>query len=1041
MQMPMSGAAAVLPAAGHSRKQEPERWWRKASVTTIRGAGAAGAVPIRRQTRPMSRADEPNLRPGRWHGAAAAAWLAVSGLQAADSDIILRVQQATDISVTPGGAERIITDIGGRLWSVPRAGGTATPLSAAGEYARRPTLSPDGMTLAYETLQEGFFQVMLMDAAGGNVRPATVGDAQHLAPSWSPDGRRLAFASDRGGDFAIWELEIDSGALRQLTFEAGAELDPAWSPADGTLAYISERGGRSALMMLVPGATPRTLVSSLNPLRAPAWRPDGSVISFVEAQPQGPRLQMAILSSPVVVKPAARAEAAIEAPAKWLDRNRLLYTADGGIRIREMGALSSTEVPFEATLELSPAKEPPAGRLNETEGAVQARGTAGLAPLGNGQIIVSTLGDLWTVDRQGAPVRQLTRDAFVDRDPAVSPDGRWLAYTSDRSGNPQVWLMDLGTLERRAVTQEDESAGHPAWHSTGERVAYLASETGNAFTVKVLDIGRGATTLAGTGLVEPGTPAWSPDGTTLAAVQNRQGNPQLLFFAADGTATRRVTLPAAVTGSGAHELQWSGDGKKLLIASSAGVYTLPMLDSGLVGADWQQLSDQPVQFARWVPGNQAVLVADTEGLARIAIDGTATQRIALAISWQPATAAGQTIVRASRVFDGQSGTYLYDHDVVIEGRRITAIRPWSADLAGATLVDARGKTVMPGLIDLAVRLSDRAGERLGRTLLAYGVTTVQVPAAAGAELREVAERWQAHAAGPRLLRSAEWCGEATVAPLPGVNDGALRLCPTAIGHLRPLLDPLRITGAPFWSSSWLSVLSGRVHVVSPGIPSERQPLLGTTAGLNNYYQDAIDALARSGVTLVPGLATRGLPYLVDEQPDLLAARQYQRLFSDAERAAQSRAWLQARLESGTAGRTGLRLRQRSLGQLMAAGGRMAAASNAPTVPYGLGLQAEIRLLAGIGLPADRVLAMATSEAARALGLQEEIGTLRVGLRADLLILDGDPVRNPGDLLRIEAVMSDGVLRRLDDLLPADPALEKFTLAPQPIPAKNRRKQR
>ena len=91
------------------------------------------------------------------------------------------------------------------------------------------------------------------------------------------------------------------------------------------------------------------------------------------------------------------------------------------------------------------------------------------------------------------------------------------------------------------------------------------------------------------------------------------------------------------------------------------------------------------------------------------------------------------------------------------------------------------------------------------------------------------------------------------------------------------------------------------------------------------------------------------------------------------------------------------------------------------MPYGLGLHAQLRLMQVAGLPAGRLLRAATSEAAHALGLQDEIGSIATGHRADLLFIDGDPLADPQQLLRIGMVMTDGLGRTLPTLMPTSPA--------------------
>lgn len=977
---------------------------------------------------------------------AAAAWVLAAVAVAAPAGLSLELRQGTDLSISAAPADARVIGLAGRLWRLPAVGGDAVALTAAGEYARRPALSPDGRLLAYEALRDGHFQLMLANADGSEPRQLTSGPWHHLAPAWSPDGQRLAMAANRSGDFSIWLYQRDSGALAQISFDRGDELDPAWDPVGEGLAYVSDAGGRSALVLRTPTQPRRVLVDGSQRLRAPAWRPDGSVISYVAAGSQGGRLNMVILSAPPVIKPMVRGENAFGTPIAWIDRSHFLYAADGQLRQRSFGALGVTDLPFRAGIEVRRAPEPLPRRLPDGGENRPVRGLAGLATLPDGHLVVSALGDLWELDQDGGLVRAITQDLFADSDPATSRDGRWLAFTSDRSGSPQVWLMDLANRSSRVLTAEPGSAGEPAPDAAAGRIAYLAGEPGSASrSLKLLTLADGQVAEIATGLVAAGAPVWSPDDSQLALVQDDGGIRRLLLFApvAGGT-PRRVTLPEPAAAAGRNELAWSPDGKSIAIASAAGIRELPVLANGLVGADWRSRHDGPVQLLRWASSSGELLFADAQGLASSA-PGAATRRLPVALSWRAAQGSGRTVIRAGRLFDGIGDGYRFDQQIVIEGNRIAAVGPWAdAAATGATVIDARNQTVVPGLIDLALQLPDTAGAGPGRLLLAFGITTAQVVAASGTELAGLSERWQAHAAGPRLLRSPEWCNGATAAARSDDDgmDGAQRLCPALV--MPDGAAPLAAAPAlPVWSSSWLAAASGQVTAISPFRTGGQRPD-AVFPVLLSPYQDAMDVMLRSGTALVPDLAGRGLPVLAEDQSGLLMAPQYLALASVQERQALAGRWQALMAAEGQSRRAWLRETQRLLGRYVAGGGRIGAASGSPAVPYGLGLHAELRLMAGAGLPAAAVLRSATSEAARLLGLQEDIGSLAPGRRADLLIIDGDPLASLDQLLAIRTIMLDGAARPAAALLPETGpamALEKFTPAPAPAKAKRRNRTR
>jgi Tol biopolymer transport system component len=938
---------------------------------------------------------------------------------------ILHLHEGTGIAVSasPGGAA-VFTDLAGRLWRIEPAGGAAVALTAEGEFAQRPAVSPDGQHLAYQSLRGGFFQIIQMPTAGGPARQLTQGNHHHLAPAWSSEGKKLLLSANRTGDFGLWELDLELLTLSQITFEPGDELDPAWAPTGKTIAYVADDGPRSGLYLREP-LKPARLLASGSRLRAPAWRPDGSVITFVADRRDGSRLNMVILSDPPLVKQLSGIEDAFPFPAAWIDRQRFLYTADGRIRQREFGALAPpTELAFTATVSVMPAPTPSRRTELAPHRPASPRGLRGVAVLPGGHLIVAALGNLWEINRGGELIRQLTDDPFADGEPTVSADGERLVFVSDRDGTAQLWLMHLGTGESRQLTHEPVSANRPAWDAAGERLAYLAAQPDGRPLVdlKVLDPKSGVIHLLAAGLPAAISPAWAPDGAGVAVLRGTR----LAIHAADGSGrARHLTLLEEAVGAGDGQLQWSADGQSVAVASSAGINVLPMVDAGVIGAEWRTLSTSPASLVRWADKDRSMVLTGPNGLYRLSVDGVLPQEpVALHLPVPAPTSGVRLIIRASQVFTGLDSAYLYAQDIVIENSRITEIRPWSAvPEPGARLLDVRGRTVMPGLIDVGLRLETPVGERIGRSLLAYGITTVQARALDGSELREAAERWQTYGTGPRLFTQLNLCGPgATPTDLEGVTG--LWFCPAlADDPAQGAVQAASATGMSLWTDHWLPLIHGRTNAVAPGFHGDTR--WSPAPSHSTLYQDAIEAIVRSGAQLVPGLAVRGLPVLINSGDGRwLAHRQYPALLSNSERLRLER----MRTESTAAVSAQLRAGQRAVGQVLAGGGHVAIASRSPATPYGLGFHAELALLARAGIAPAQVLQLTTAEAARVLGLQADLGSIQKGRLADLLVIDGDPLADVTQLLHLETVVQNGEPRALAELLAGHKALKNFTAA-------------
>ena len=422
-----------------------------------------------------------------------------------------------------------------------------------------------------------------------------------------------------------------------------------------------------------------------------------------------------------------------------------------------------------------------------------------------------------------------------------------------------------------------------------------------------------------------------------------------------------------------------------------------------------------------------------------------------AYAQEPETAfVGATVLR----MDGSPP--LLDGTVVVRGDRITAVGPRaSVPTTGARVVDVSGRWILPGLWDMHVHaLYDAAVvDTLFGLLIGNGVTGIRDMGGRLDVLESVRARVRAgEILAPRIVSA----GPVLDGPEPVIPEISWRIATATEG--RAAVDSLAAAGVDFVKvytllprDAFFAVMERARDLdlpVSGHVPGEVTPIEAARAGMRSIEHlraeiepyctraepsacdEPFEVFGEEETYQTPTLAVRRNRAFLDDSTEV---RKHYLRYAPPSLLAEWEAARTARLERGEAYFVEARERHADevfvTGKLDEAGIPILAGSDAGALfsLYGFALHDELELLVGAGLEPVEALRAATSEAARFLGLQDSLGTISPGSKADLLILDADPLADIANTRRIHAVVLDGRLlarEDLDELLDRQTGAEK-----------------
>jgi tricorn protease len=444
--------------------------------------------------------------------------LALPSLGVAQGDRQLMLQKPT-LSKT-----HVVFNFAGDLWIVPREGGEAARLTTGAGIETSPIFSPDGSMIAFTGQYDGNTDVFVVPASGGVPRRLTYHPGSDFAVAWTNDGKSVLFRSSRHSYSRftrLFAIPVEGGFETELPLPMAYE--GVYSPDGSKLAYLpiptafaqwkNYRGGQATKIWIANlgdsavTEIPRTNANDFNPMWT-AEKPDKVYFlsdrqgrfTLFEYDVKTKRVAQSIKNGDLDIKSAQAGPGAI------------VYEQFGEIKLFDLksGRTAKVNITVNADLlALRPRFEKVGNRISNLA----------LSPTG-ARAVFEARGEIISVPAEKGNARNLTNSSGVaDRDPAWSPDGRWIAYFSDESGEYALHLSPqsgIGEVKKIDLGKPASYFYSPTWSPDSKRIAY----TDKRLNLWYIDIEKGAPVKVDTNTYENPwrvlDPSWSPDSKWIA---------------------------------------------------------------------------------------------------------------------------------------------------------------------------------------------------------------------------------------------------------------------------------------------------------------------------------------------------------------------------------------------------------------------------------------------------------------------------------------------------------------------------------------------
>jgi Tol biopolymer transport system component len=416
---------------------------------------------------------------------------------------------------------------------------------------RSPAASLDGSMLVFTSERDGRARIWLKRLASGQELALTSGPDERAR--LSPDGSRVMFVRDEGARNALYVAPISGGAPRKIAEDAS---DGDFSPDGRKVVFIRldrETGAATTIeVATADGSDARDIFRlrvGAGSLDSPRWSPDGKIIAVRQAA-----ASTGISDTILLVRADGTGSRVITPPGPSGRISALAFPESGNALLyAQSESLASTRAQVSSRMLRLNAATLQAETLFWVPERVQAVTLAGAGHLvfDSYSMLENLLESPIDAARDSRPEppdsggRWLTRGRSNDRQPVYSPEGEWVAFSSDRSRSLDLWKVSTKTGALQQLTDDPADDWDPAFTRDGKRLLWSSNRSG-AFEIWTADAdGRGARQLTRDG-VDAENPTATPDGQWIVYGSANPSQPGIWKIRADGSQATRLVAGTVV---------------------------------------------------------------------------------------------------------------------------------------------------------------------------------------------------------------------------------------------------------------------------------------------------------------------------------------------------------------------------------------------------------------------------------------------------------------------------------------------------------------